>query len=218
MAERLGCPATVPRVSGRQRGRPRDPRAHEAILAATRDLLTTGGYERLTIEAVAARAGVGKQTVYRRWPTKSAVVADAVLEGYLGARRRAVPDTGDLAADLRIWLNALFTGLTDPATVAQVRGLAVAAAEEPEGSQRFHGLITGPQRDALAHRLQAAVAAGQLSDTSGIALATDVVLGLLLFRALDRRPVDPVTDAENVLRLLLTAVGLSALDSSAPTE
>lgn len=208
----------LPRVPGRQRGRPRDPRAHEAILAATRDLLTADGYERLTIEAVAARAGVGKQTVYRRWAAKSAMVADAVLTGHLDTRPGDVPDTGDLAADLRTWLHALFTGLTDPAAVALVRGLAAAAAEDAEGARRVHAVVTGPQRDALVDRLRGAVTAGQLRDGDGIELATDVVLGLVLYRALDRRPIDPDADSEHLLRMLLAGLGPAAVDSAAPAE
>ena len=197
-------------MPGRQRGRPRDPRAHEAILSATRDLLTTDGYERLTIEAVAARAGVGKQTVYRRWPAKSAMVADAVLAGRLDTRPDVVPDTGDLAADLRTWLHALFTGLTDPRTVALVRGLTAASAEDAEGSRRVHAVATGPQRDALVQRLRAGGLPGDTAE-----FTTDVVLGLVLYRALDRSPIDPAADAEHLLRLVL---GGPVVDTATPPE
>ena len=87
-----------------QIGRPRDPRAHAAILSAVRDLLASVGYERLTIEAVAVRAGVGKQTVYRWWPAKSALVAEAALANYVGTPTTEKAPTGDLATDVRAWI------------------------------------------------------------------------------------------------------------------
>ena len=63
------------------RGRRRSERSHEAILAATQRLLLERGYRELTIEGIAARAGVGKQTIYRWWPSKAALVLEAYLAG-----------------------------------------------------------------------------------------------------------------------------------------
>jgi AcrR family transcriptional regulator len=72
-------------VSDERAGRPRDSRLHHAILDATRGLLTTGGYAELSMESVAARAGVGKKTLKRRWPSKAPLVAEADLEAYCGS-------------------------------------------------------------------------------------------------------------------------------------
>jgi AcrR family transcriptional regulator len=78
---------TVAQPDGRPpAGRPRDTRLHHAILEATRELLIAGGYAELSMESVAARAGVGKKTLYRRWSSKAPLVAEAVLEAY-GARQ-----------------------------------------------------------------------------------------------------------------------------------
>lgn len=92
----------VPSLSG-GRGRPRDPKVDEAILAATLDLLAEEGYGRLTIERVAARAAVARTSLYRRWSTKESLIRDAVVK--LGfARRPDVPDTGSLHRDMLSYL------------------------------------------------------------------------------------------------------------------
>jgi AcrR family transcriptional regulator len=87
------------------RGRPRDPKVGEAILAAALDLLTEVGYSRLTIEGVALRAGVAKTSLYRRWPTRESLILDAVEKLGL-AERPEVPDTGTLRRDMLAYLRA----------------------------------------------------------------------------------------------------------------
>jgi AcrR family transcriptional regulator len=79
----------------------RNERSRRAILEAASELVADTGFVRLTVEAIAARAGVGKQTIYRWWPSKGAVVFDALLAEGLGAEGESrLPDTGDLRADL----------------------------------------------------------------------------------------------------------------------
>src|SRR5665647_58447 len=78
-------------------GRPRDPQVNEAIFAATLELLAEDGYAQLTIERIAARAGVGKASLYRRWPDKVSVVLEAVSRN---PERPSAPDTGSLRADV----------------------------------------------------------------------------------------------------------------------
>ena len=88
------------------RGRRRSEQSRVAIFAATRELALERGYDKLTIEAIAARAGVGKQTIYRWWPSRPALVADVLLEDF-GAMRITVPHTDDLRADLTVWARGL---------------------------------------------------------------------------------------------------------------
>jgi len=85
-------------------GRPRDPLVDEAIFAATLELLAEGGYAQLTIERIATRAGVGKASLYRRWPDKVSVVLDAVSRN---PERPAAPDTGSLRGDALVFLHTL---------------------------------------------------------------------------------------------------------------
>ncbi|HSA50366.1 MAG TPA: TetR/AcrR family transcriptional regulator [Yinghuangia sp.] len=175
-------------MSGKQRGRPRSDQAHQAILESARDLLTSGGYERMTMDAIAARAGVGKQTVYRWWPSKAAVVAEAVLAGYLVAEGGAPGDTGDVEADLRAWVRAIFGQLDDPANTALIRGLAAAAADRESDALRLYRRLTGPAREHLVARLAAGVREGQLRPDADLEAAADAVVGTLLYRALAHSP------------------------------
>src|SRR5438309_5906342 len=94
----------APRARSR-RGRPRDPAVDQAILAAAVDLLADGGYTRLTMDQVAGRAGVGKASVYLRWPNKVALVAEAIE--HHSAVVPDVPDTGSLRQDMLTFLRAL---------------------------------------------------------------------------------------------------------------
>src|SRR5260370_11663714 len=91
-----------------RRGRPRDPAVDEAILAAAIDLLAEAGYARLTMDQVAARAGVGKASLYLRWPNKVALVAEAIQ--HRSAVVPEVPDTGSLREDMLAFLLGLLRG------------------------------------------------------------------------------------------------------------
>ena len=86
-----------PEAAARGRGRPRSPEAHLAILTATLQLLGEQGFRGLTIEGVAERAGVGKTTIYRRWPSKTELVAEAIAQIRPPS---APPDSGSLEGDL----------------------------------------------------------------------------------------------------------------------
>src|SRR5438128_907003 len=91
-----------------RRGRPRDPGVDEAILSAAVDLLAQVGFARLTMEQVAARAGVGKASVYLRWPNKVTLVAEAIQ--HRSAVVPDVPDTGSLREDMLLFLRSLLRG------------------------------------------------------------------------------------------------------------
>src|SRR6266496_6782642 len=86
----------------RKPGRPRSAQAHKAILDATLELLAEGGFQGLSIEAVAARAGVGKTTIYRRWPSKNELVMDAIREVQVNL---SVIDTGNFRKDVVTFVN-----------------------------------------------------------------------------------------------------------------
>jgi AcrR family transcriptional regulator len=100
-----------------KRGRPRDPALNEAILRATRELLLEVGYPGLSMEAVAARAQVSKPTLYLRFPTKGALVFEAVLGK---TKALEMPDTGDLVADL----GATYDAGVDEVAAPEARGAA----------------------------------------------------------------------------------------------
>lgn len=194
-------------MAGTQRGRPRSSRADEAILEATRDLVASGGYERLSIDAIAARAGVGKQTVYRRWPSKAAVVAEAVLAGYLGLEPQPVPDTGDIDADLRSWLREQTARLAQPSAAALVRGLAGAANDREADAARLYEKLTGPTRRILLHRLSDAVAQAQVRGDADLDTVADTIIATLLYRVLGRHHLSPHADAGRLVDILIAGIG-----------
>src|SRR3954469_21395834 len=92
----------------------RSERSRRAILAATRELIVELGYAKVSIDAIAARAGVGKQTIYRWWPSKGAVVFDAFLNVQEDEGGTELPETEDLTADLARLLRETGHGLVDP--------------------------------------------------------------------------------------------------------
>lgn len=150
-----------------------------AILAATHELLHESGLERLSIEGVAARAGVGKQTIYRWWPNRAILVADALLGS---DSLEAVPpaDSGDAIADISRWAGDLAAGLGSPRGAATLRMLTAAALEDPEMTRRLHEKFSGPLQAQANTRLSAAPelrgTASQCRD------AVDAILGFMVFR------------------------------------
>ena len=143
-------------------GRPRNPETHAAILASVASLLREGGYPAVSIEAVAGRAGVGKQTIYRWWPGK----AELVLEHLVAlAATMPAPDTGDMVTDLRIYLLATCRAWVDDGTGAVVAALMAEAQVNPIFAQRFFQQLIGHRRTALREVLRRGQERGAL--TSG---------------------------------------------------
>ena len=119
--------------------------SRRAILTAAFDLLQEIGYAKLSIEGIAARAGVGKQTIYRWWPSKGAVIFDAFLmlsEATEGGPP-TLPDTGDLAADLTVVLRATVEEMNDPRYEQPMRALATEIALDPELAAAYAERWTG---------------------------------------------------------------------------
>lgn len=170
-------------MSDARLGRPRSAVVHDAILSAVRDLLVENGYADVSMDRVAARAGVGKQTVYRRWPSKAPLVADAVLDAWPGGSV-ALPDNGDIAEDLVVWLEGQAAILADPGHAALGRALAAAAADDLHDGDALYRQLTGPQHDAVIARLRNGVDAGQVRAGADLAAVADAVIGVILLRML----------------------------------
>src|SRR5437016_324232 len=140
------------------RGRPRDPGVDEAILTAAVELLAEAGYARLTMEQVAARAGVGKASVYLRWPNKVALVADAIQ--HRSAVVPEVPDTGSLREDMLSFLLALLRG-----KAAGQRALAAVTGEiesNPELRKAWRQSMEGTLLACLRRIVEHAIERGEL--------------------------------------------------------
>ncbi|KJS59737.1 TetR/AcrR family transcriptional regulator [Streptomyces rubellomurinus] len=159
----------------------RSQRARRAILDATFDLAVANGYAKLTIEAIAARAKVGKPTIYRWWPSKGAVALDALNERI--GHTTDFPDTGDIAADLAHQITAvaaMFLGDVG----AVYRGIIGEAQHDPALNAAVRATIIEPRAQQCAARLDAAVAAGQLRADLPTRSMVDLFYGPLYYRFL----------------------------------
>ncbi|OCB57345.1 TetR family transcriptional regulator [Mycobacterium malmoense] len=170
-------------MSQSRRGRPRSAAVHEAILAATRTLLIETGYAGVSMDKVAANAGVGTQTVYRRWPSKAPLVAEAVMSAY-AQTEFALPDTGDTVEDLRTWMHESAALSAAPENIALVRALAAAAAENLQDRDTLYQQLTGRFHGAVIHRLQTGIASGQIRPDVDLDAAADALIGATLYRML----------------------------------
>ncbi|MBO0981217.1 TetR/AcrR family transcriptional regulator [Microbacterium sp. SD291] len=159
-----------------------------------RAALSAGGYEAVTIEGLADAAGVSKQTIYRWWPSKAAILGEALLEGSLPAVE--LPMTDDLAADLR----ALFAAHgKDGETVALARALIAVTATDPELGARLNERLAAPIREWTAERLARGVEAGEVRADVDAAVVADQLIalgsyGALLGVPLDRERADALAD------------------------
>lgn len=167
----------------------RSPTARAAILDAAFTLVGELGYARLSIEAIAARAGVGKQTIYRWWPSKGAVLFEAILAM---SEPAGLPDTGDLAADLRAVLRATVAEFADPAFDVPLRALTVAVLEDEQLAADYREKLEEPTRELKRARLRSAQRAGQLPADLDLDVAVDAIFAPLAQRWLLRTgPLTP---------------------------
>ena len=176
-------------------GRPRSEEAHKAILDATLHLLVEVGFSAMTVEGVASRAGVGKATIYRRWPSKLPLVVEAFgqLPGFDEA------DTGNLAEDLKKMLRGYLQAFNASPLSTVLPSLAGERTHNPELSQLFEPVSKG-RRQPLLRAFERAVDRGELSPDLDLELAADLVVGpiavTLFFKGggLNPRMVGPIVD------------------------
>lgn len=170
----------------------RNERSRRAVLDAARDLVSELGYAKVTIEAIAARAGVGKQTIYRWWPSKGAVIFDSFLVLSEGGEGVRLPDTGDLEADLKMVMRATVAEFADPAFEAPVRALNMEIIGDPTLAAMYREKLAGPVDEAKKERLRSGQRAGQLAADADLDLVLEVLYAPLYQRWLLRSgPLTP---------------------------
>lgn len=191
-----------------RRGRPRSPLVHATILDATRALLVEKGYADVSMDRVASRAGVGKQTLYRRWPSKAQLVAEAVMDAHQSGGSFALPDTGDVAADLRDWIRRYADAVAPSQNAALVRALAAAAAEDLRDGEALYRQLTGPQHDAVMQRLRLGIDAGQVRTDADVEAVADALIGTILYRVLAHPTTtgDTTRHADGLIDALIAGV------------
>jgi AcrR family transcriptional regulator len=163
-----------------KRGRPRDPALNEAILRATRELLLEVGYPGLSMEAVAARAQVSKPTLYLRFPTKGALVFEAVLGK---TKALEMPDTGDLVADLGATYDAGVDEVAAPEARAALPILLAELSASPELARLVQSRVLGPEYHRVRNLLEQAQHHGEIRSDVDLRLVIDAFFGTALARA-----------------------------------
>ncbi|OBB85171.1 TetR/AcrR family transcriptional regulator [Mycobacterium sp. 852002-30065_SCH5024008] len=190
-------PSDLTQVSTPRR---RSEKSRTAIVTATRELLLERGFDGLTIEAVAARAGVGKQTIYRWWPSRPALVADVMLKD-ADQLLASVSHTGDLTADLVRWVGKLVTSLTTARGAAMLRTLTVACMEHEDTAVRLRAGFSAPLHESVRARL--------LADGIGAATAesaADAIVGGVVYPILSGAHPYSRRRAERTTRLIVEAL------------
>jgi AcrR family transcriptional regulator len=184
-------------------GRPRSERTEKAILAATSQLLAESGLAAMTIEGVAERAGVGKASIYRRWPSRGALAFDATFDEYLAGQ--PTEDTGSLEGDLEAtaldWIRAVNRspwGRTLKELIAEVQS-------DPSLAGAWRERFVIPIRQQRRPIVERAIARGEIPKTSDPELIMDLLYGPLYHRYLNGHlPLDDAF-ARSVARVVAAA-------------
>jgi len=162
-------------------GRPRSEKARDAIITATDALLNEGAGARLTIEAIARRAEVGKPTIYRWWPTLADLVLDVLLRQ--AEATIAAPPFKSLRATLRRFLRQSVKVIVDGAGV-HLRFLMAQAQQDEAFRERFRDNFTAKRRAVLRSIFVQAVERGELGSELNLDLLLDIVFGAMWYRLL----------------------------------
>lgn len=162
-------------------GRPRSEAAHQAILKAALQLVTNRGFRPVTVNDIAAEAGVGKMTLYRHWPNKAALVMDALLV-FIG-NQTAFPEAGSALESLRRQLD-LQAAFFQSQNGTLIRSLIAEAQSDPELAIAFRERWLKPRRDGVRQTILAAIAEGSIRKDIDLDAAIDLLYGPFYYRLL----------------------------------
>jgi len=184
----------------RRPGRPRSERAERAIIDAALSVFAESGTEGLCIEKVAARAGVGKATIYRRWPGKEDLLLDAI-----GALQAPLPEPAGRSAreDLVMVLSAMREAVADPRRAREFALLLGEGAKYPRLMARYVETMLEPRREVIRSVLRRGVATGELRASTDIEAALSMLTGAILARGKYDRSSMPPGYVERVVDELL---------------
>jgi AcrR family transcriptional regulator len=166
----------------RTRGRPRSESAREAILRAAIELLQSKGFAALSVDAIAARAGVGKATIYRWWPNKAAVVMDAFLADT--APGMPFPDTGATREDLRRQMRSVIRLFNTPSVGGPFVALIGESQHDPALAAALRERFIASRRAAAKEVLTRGIERGELRPDLDTDIAIDALYGALYYRLL----------------------------------
>lgn len=201
LADDSSAPADV--AARRGRGRPRDPETDDRITKAAAELLLRRGFDRTTVDDVAARAGVGKATVYRRWPSKEDLAVAAMETLYSVEIPEA--DSGSIHSDLTASYRSVLTFVNTPDGAAFLR-TSIAESVRDDRIAALHRASTQQREDLTRRTFERAIARGEVRSDIDVDSAVQWLGGVLAIRAITHRPMPPVEDAEKLVEFTLHGI------------
>ena len=162
----------------KQPGRPRSVQSHQAMLRSTLELLAEVGYDAVSIEAIAARAGVGKSTIYRRYTCKEDLIADAIENIREDV---TIPDTNNLWGDIDALIQSAAQITLNPVGRQTVAMIVSSASSHPEFAQIYWTKYLQPRRQAFSVVLERAKARNEIPADLDPGLIFDIMSGIMLY-------------------------------------
>ena len=198
-------------------GRPRSAKAHQAIIEATLELLNEKGFDGLSLEAVATRAGVGKKTIYRRWPSKEALVLDALRA--LHTEPPPVAATGDFRADVKTLLReelGAHSGATNPLHVKLLFRVAGEIFAHPQLFRVAFSQLE-PRLNSLEQLIAHAQAQGELRQDVDPKVIVSLIYGSFLYHALTKMVISETLALDDASELTVETI-LQGIEGRAKKE
>jgi AcrR family transcriptional regulator len=184
-----------PAGTSRRPGRPRSEQAEQAIIEATLDLFAEQGFEGVCVEAVAARAGVGKATIYRRWPNK-----EELLLAALSSMKSPFPEpTGSVRDDLVAQMTVMCADRADPRKAGRYALLLGEGQKYPRLMARYKETVVGPRHDAMRAVIRHGIATGELRADTDVEIALLALTGIVLAK---EKAADGSLNAEFAARIV----------------
>ena len=162
----------------------------EAILRAALQLMAELGYDAMSVEAIASRAGTGKATIYRRWPSKEAIVIDAIQRTLAQVQ---FPDTGSVRRDLEAVMTRILGVITGVVGQSRMPRVIASLIGNPPLMRAWWERAVMPARQQLRTMLERGIARGELRSDLDVQLALDMVPGTMIFRVITAEVQGPPT-------------------------
>ena len=202
--------------TGTTRGRPRSDQVEQAILHAASDLLAERGLDAMTIEDVATRAGVGKSSIYRRWPTKGTLALDAFLIDFL--TQQPPVDNGSLEVDLREALTQWSNAVVGTPTGRALVGLIAAAQFDSDLSEGWIERVMTPVREQHRMMVERAIERGEIPADADVDVIMDLLYGAAYHRLLQGHLAITTQFIELVARMVANGAKFGTVVTSLMTE
>lgn len=187
----------------RGRGRPRNPETDHRITVAAAELMLRRGYDKMTVDDVAARAGVGKATVYRRWPSKEDLAVAAMEAIY--SSELPDPDTGTLEGDLIESFTKALAFVNSPQGEAYLRMSIAESIRDPRIAALYRA-STERAEETAARMYQRGIERGEIRPDIDIHIAVQWLGGIIGVRAIAHRPLPQVQDVKALVRFAMEGI------------